>query len=246
VTVVAYLFAAACIDSEPSSSGIDGARSTVDEAAFDAVANPRRSSSSMMLLATRAADGDDLPGTSDVDLDKECREKLLAQPPWADEVVAGCMARAHNRARAQLNLSPPLPAVTWSPRLASSAREWATHLAERCQGLEHQRRARYGQNLALRSSIAESSRFAPISVVDGWVAESQCWSPGKVGVTDRCEATCVAKLNSSGCGHYTQVVWRATRSLGCAYASCRREGFLDEYWVCNYDPAGNVRGREPY
>jgi hypothetical protein len=201
-----------------------------------------------MLLVARAADGDgDLPGPSDVELDPQlCRETPLDEPAWDDEVVAGCMARAHNRARAQLGASPPLPALTGSPRLASSAREWATHLAQRCQGLEHQRRVPYGQNLAARSSIAQDSRFAPASVVDGWMAESQCWRPGKIGVSDRCEAACVAKLKSSGCGHYTQVVWRATRSLGCAYATCRREGFLDEYWVCNYDPAGNVRGRTPY
>jgi pathogenesis-related protein 1 len=253
--VCAVVLAAACVDLEqqPDRAGPPSVRPLGEQSAapghstLDRFATPRRSTSGPVFLAARAADGDDPPGTSDVEFDQQqCREKSLADPAWADDVVAACMTGEHNRARAELGLSPPLPALTWSPELANWAREWATHLAGRCQGLEHRRRAPHGQNLAARSSIAEAGRFAPTSVIDAWVAESQCWKPGKIGVSDRCEAACVARLKSSGCGHYTQLVWRATRSVGCAYASCRREGFLDEYWVCNYDPAGNVRGREPY
>jgi hypothetical protein len=78
------------------------------------------------------------------------------------------------------------------------------------------------------------------------MAEAPCWTPGKFRTTDRCDKACVAKLNSTGCGHYTQVVWRKTRELGCGYATCKRDGFLVEFWACNYSPAGNVRGQEPY
>ncbi|HTV21284.1 MAG TPA: CAP domain-containing protein [Polyangiaceae bacterium] len=198
-------------------------------------------------LLVAAVGSDDMPGTSDAEFDQQqCRAKRLDEPAWEDEVVMACMVREHQRARARPEISPPLAALVWSPTLAKAARRWVTHLAERCQGLEHERRVRYGQNLAARSSIAEDSRFAPASVIDGWLAEAQCWTPGKIGVSDRCDTACVGRLNSSGCGHFTQLVWRATRTVGCAYATCRREGFLDEYWVCNYDPAGNVRGRSPY
>jgi hypothetical protein len=88
--------------------------------------------------------------------------------------------------------------------------------------------------------------FSPAEAVAGWMAEGKCYTPGKFATTDRCDKACVAKLGSTGCGHYTQVVWRTTRELGCSYSSCKRDGFLVEYWVCNYSPPGNVRGREPY
>lgn len=188
----------------------------------------------------------DVPGANDADRKPACVDASIGDARWTEEVVASCMTHEHQRARAQLAVSPSLPPLSWSPQLAKSAREWAAHLAQRCQGLEHPKRARYGQNLAARASIGEGPRFSPAEVVGGWVAEGRCWTPGKVGVSDRCDPACVAELNSSGCGHYTQLMWRATRELGCAYATCRREGFLDEYWVCNYSPPGNVRGRTPY
>ena len=36
-------------------------------------------------------------------------------------------------------------------------------------------------------------------------------------------------------GHFTQVVWKDTRQLGCGVAMC--DG--GEIWVCNYSPPGN-------
>jgi hypothetical protein len=44
------------------------------------------------------------------------------------------------------------------------------------------------------------------------------------------------------CGHYTQIVWRKTRSVGCAVAADPGR----EVWVCEYDPPGNVVGYRPY
>jgi hypothetical protein len=43
--------------------------------------------------------------------------------------------------------------------------------------------------------------------------------------------------------HYTQVIWAATRRIGCGRAA--RTGDLVMY-VCNYAPAGNVIGQFPY
>lgn len=44
-------------------------------------------------------------------------------------------------------------------------------------------------------------------------------------------------------GHFTQLVWRSTKSVGCAKAisSGPRGGV---YLVCNYDPPGNFLGEE--
>jgi hypothetical protein len=43
-------------------------------------------------------------------------------------------------------------------------------------------------------------------------------------------------------GHYTQVVWRDTREVGCAIA----RGAKDDFLVCRYWPAGNWMGQLAY
>ena len=40
-------------------------------------------------------------------------------------------------------------------------------------------------------------------------------------------------------GHFTQVVWRGTRRVGCGKSQCNG---LD-VWICQYDPPGNVEGQ---
>jgi hypothetical protein len=64
--------------------------------------------------------------------------------------------------------------------------------------------------------------------VDSWYGESTAYDFAAPGF-------------STKTGHFTQVVWRSSRELGCAKASC---GGLD-FWVCRYSPAGNVAGAFP-
>ena len=42
-------------------------------------------------------------------------------------------------------------------------------------------------------------------------------------------------------GHYSQMIWRGTRKVGCALA----EGQNYDYLVCRYFPAGNSFGKGP-
>ncbi|XP_066374580.1 pathogenesis-related protein PRMS-like [Miscanthus floridulus] len=46
------------------------------------------------------------------------------------------------------------------------------------------------------------------------------------------------------CGHYTQVVWRATTSIGCARVVCRDNRGV--FIICNYETRGNIVGQKPY
>ena len=52
------------------------------------------------------------------------------------------------------------------------------------------------------------------------------------------------------CGHYTQIVWATSTEVGCAYYRCpylTNTGYSNAaYLVCNYGPAGNYRGVQPY
>ena len=45
------------------------------------------------------------------------------------------------------------------------------------------------------------------------------------------------------CGHYTHIVWRDTREVGCGVATGADGSGV---WVCNYNPAGNVDSESPY
>jgi hypothetical protein len=78
------------------------------------------------------------------------------------------------------------------------------------------------------------------------VAEVACWEFGTIRGSEQCDTACVQDLNSNGCGHYTQVVWRNTERVGCGYSTCQAQGFNFEVWVCNYDPPGNFIGQAPY
>ena len=136
---------------------------------------------------------------------------------------------AHNRERMALGLEP----LNWNPTLAQSARRWADHLAStgRFEHAPENRYAPQGENLWAGSK----GYFAPEAMVNAWIREKKYFRPGTFpdnSVTGRVEDV----------GHYTQVVWRATREVGCAEARSRNEDIL----VCRYAEAGNYRGEQPF
>jgi pathogenesis-related protein 1 len=156
------------------------------------------------------------------------------------------VTEAHNAARQELGVNPALPDLEWSDELQTFAQQWSDSLAQRCGTIEHRTQDRYGENIALRGSTRASGSFSGEDAVAGWVAELACWDYGTIRGTERCDSACIADLNSNGCGHYTQVIWRDTRFVGCGYSTCESQGYTFEIWVCNYDPPGNYIGQTPY
>jgi hypothetical protein len=156
------------------------------------------------------------------------------------------MTAAHNAARAQLGLDEALPDLQWSTELAEIAQDWSDNLTSECGTIEHRMPNSYGENIAMRGSTRLTQPFSPEEAVDGWNAEVACWDYGTISGTESCDAQCAAGLNSNGCGHYTQLVWRNTRRVGCGYSTCQGGQFTYEIWVCNYDPPGNYIGQTPY
>jgi uncharacterized protein YkwD len=125
------------------------------------------------------------------------------------------MLAAHNAQRAK-HCAPPL---AWSEDLAHVAQGWASRLARRGCPLEHSD-TRYGENLA----AGTRGGFRPEDYVDLWYREVDKYRFRRGGF-------------SMATGHFTQLVWRSTRRVGCALSAC--ENGL-EVLVCNYDPPGNV------
>ena len=130
------------------------------------------------------------------------------------------MLAAHNAVRAKVSV----PALSWSHELAAVAQEWADELIANNQ-FAHHPHPQYGENLFEISGASAT----PPRVVDAWAPEASNY--------DYRANTCHGQ-----CGHYTQLVWRDTKTVGCAAA----RGHKREVWVCEYDPHGNTAGEKPY
>ena len=105
--------------------------------------------------------------------------------------------------------------LTWNNTLASSA----STLTSRCK-FKHSGTRNIGENIAAGYKNVTAT-------IDGWGNERRNYDFGDEGGFD--EDT----------GHFTQLVWKATRSVGCARKLC---GELGWFVVCQYEPPGNVDG----
>ena len=145
----------------------------------------------------------------------------LAAQTSADTMSREMLA-AHNQVRAGVRLPP----LVWSPELAAVAQQWANELLAGGRSA-HRPKHQYGENLF----EIRGGRSSPTEVVASWAAEARDY--------DLARNTCRARAQ---CGHYTQIVWRNTKEVGCGAA--RLPG--REVWVCNYSPPGNWIGERPY
>lgn len=136
---------------------------------------------------------------------------------------------AQNRERLTQNVAP----LAWNADLAADAQRWADHLAATGEFAHAPERPvePQGENL-----WAGTRGNYPIeAMVNGWVREKRYFRPGNFpdnSTTGRVEDV----------GHYTQLMWRQTREVGCALASGAREDVL----VCRYSAAGNYVGEVPF
>jgi pathogenesis-related protein 1 len=128
---------------------------------------------------------------------------------------------AHNAARAAVGVGP----LTWDTTVQAYAQNYANQRAGDCN-LVHSG-GPYGENIAWSSADLSGT-----DAVKMWVDEMAYY--------DYNSNSCAS---GQQCGHYTQVVWGNSVSLGCAKVTCSAGG---TFIVCNYDPPGNVVGQKPY
>jgi pathogenesis-related protein 1 len=145
----------------------------------------------------------------------------LSVPSGVNSVntLAQEMLATHNAIRAERKLPP----LQWSNELAAYSRRWANTLLAKNLSM-HNPNSPYGENIFIAGVGA-----APSTAVKQWASESQDYDYR----TNSC---------SGVCGHYTQIVWRDSRRVGCAVA----RGAHRDVWVCSYDPPGNYRNEWPY
>ncbi|GBG62714.1 hypothetical protein CBR_g31731 [Chara braunii] len=143
--------------------------------------------------------------------------------------AASDWVNAHNVVRTNVSV----PGLSWNGTVASSADSWAQTLANTCQ-MYHASNTGYGENLYMAWSSGAINITAS-GVVGAWVAEKAYYNYA----TNTCAAGKV-------CGHYTQVVWKNTKEVGCAIASCMYGSYNAQIAVCRYSPPGNYIGQKPY
>ncbi|GAN07902.1 PR-1-like protein [Mucor ambiguus] len=115
---------------------------------------------------------------------------------------------AHNNVRAKHNASP----LEWNQELADFAYSWAS----KCS-ISHSD-ASYGENIAGRTKDWAQT-------VKAWYSEVSEYDYSNPGFSIKT-------------GHFTQVVWKNTKTVGCGATYC--DNIKGVYYVCEYLPRGNV------
>ncbi|XP_063962060.1 uncharacterized protein LOC129270585 [Lytechinus pictus] len=133
--------------------------------------------------------------------------------------------------------------MTWDDDLAYMALAWARGCSfHHPQPGEMQNVSPYetiGQNIWAYTGTRDSPRSGTKATQD-WYDEvvDYTYQAGSGGYCGRV------------CGHYTQIVWAATNRVGCGRMFCpslSRTSLRNAWYVvCNYAPAGNYQGVQPY
>lgn len=151
----------------------------------------------------------------------------------------------HNRERAAVK-APPL---TWSDSLAAEAQSWANHLGTLgviCspQGSSvvcnpSPPHGANNENMAFGAVFPADvgGNRKPVVLAEWWVSyEKPKFDAGQRGCC--------------GIGHYTAMIWKSTRELGCGYLAgavpdAQGNGGGTDFLVCRYLPGGNVASEAP-
>ncbi len=147
----------------------------------------------------------------------------------SDLHLAARILRTHNEERLRLRLQP----LKWNIHLEREAREWAQHLsrAGRLQHADQEGRNRTGENLWMGTA----GHWPVETMVGMFIDEKKHYRHAQFPNISKTG-------NWADVGHYTQVVWRETKEVGCAVVTARGNDVL----VCRYWPAGNVWGQKAY
>lgn len=139
----------------------------------------------------------------------------------------------HNQVRAMVDTATPLPPLTWSNELAATAAAWVAQCKSTGgQLLDHNADRSVGHPYYVGENIYASSGTATAQgAVQAWAAEKAQYT--------------YPNGYSPQTGHYTQLVWRDTREVGCALGDCPALQYGSTI-VCDYGPGGNVGGQAPY
>lgn len=155
--------------------------------------------------------------------------------------------QGHNVVRSRAGLSP----LEWSSGLQKLASDRVYKLANEGCYIKHSSTSYrwyaagfnyVGENLYKVINMAPTG----VDIADAWYAEIDDYTFGDVGkpcVKEKCLGR-----TSPPCtiGHFTQMMWEKSSSLGCGLAECPNQAKRTFIAVCHYGPGGNIAGQEPF
>ena len=157
-------------------------------------------------------------------------------PPGLEGITA-----AHNVVRDSVDVGEDdkLEPLVWDPKLAKIAQEWADKCVDENNDLviDHNpgRHKFDGDKFVGENVVVTGGNPTPRLAMVEWVEKEKKNYDTSTG---QCFLGTV-------CGHYTQVVWRNTKLVGCGTSQCDGWTFPRTI-VCNYFPTGNVTNQRPY
>ncbi|KAI1442785.1 PR-1-like protein [Annulohypoxylon stygium] len=136
------------------------------------------------------------------------------------------------------------PEVGWSDELAG----YASNTAATCKFAHDmtQGNGGYGQNLANWAQSVNAQQLGDVGAVK--MAITDMWYNGEFGkfLPQYYGLADPPMDDFEGWGHFTQLLWKDSKQVGCAAQFCEKGTLYDEmdawFTVCNYSPAGNVGG----
>ena len=148
-----------------------------------------------------------------------------AMPRLSIGPVSTTILDLHNKTRAEVGVAP----LRWDPYLACRAISYGPTLAQYDRPVHSPRTGRETSRENLLQALRGTS---PAAMMNVWIAERRYFRPGifpDVSTTG----------NWADVGHYTQMVWPRTTSVGCGVQ--RGIGRFD-WLICRYSPPGNKDG----
>jgi len=128
-----------------------------------------------------------------------------------------------------------VPLLTWNDTIAKNAQTWADKkvYAHSSSSFRVVNKVQLGENIAWGYPT-----YSGTDSTIAWYSEIQFTDPWGTAKSS------VSPINpQETLGHYTQVVWKTTTSLGCGKGKATIEKTTGDFWVCQYGPAGNYVGQ---
>ncbi|KAK6079449.1 scp-like extracellular protein [Seiridium cupressi] len=151
-------------------------------------------------------------------------------PVVTNQAYIDTIIRHHNAHRTNHSAA----AVVWSSSLADTARIIASSCVYRHNTTVNG--GGYGQNIGAGFAATAMGQFVTEALYNGEV-NAYTYYGGEPDVS-----------TVGQWGHFSQIVWKGTSSVGCYTYDCSSAGLQNavgippEFTVCNYAPAGNVLG----
>ncbi|CAN8007965.1 unnamed protein product [Ixodes pacificus] len=121
------------------------------------------------------------------------------------------------------------PDLKYHSDLGAMAKNWARHIAyyDLYQHRPQSGKMRYGENIYWLTNVPAKFTISAKNVVTFWYNEIDLYDYSK-------------PYFQSSTAHFTQVVWKGTRYVGCGWAHNPQTKVL--FVVCNYWTQGNMAG----